>query len=88
MVAHSKAIVNTIAIEDFIRNEIPSGIINSINKVFSLINNPVVGTVELYLNGMLQYPGVGFDYTISGNIITFNKAPRSNSEVLVHYIKQ
>lgn len=72
---------------ELITNEIPSGLINSGNTDYELANTPVVGTVEIYLNGMLQAPGAGLDYTISGKDITFTKAPRTNSELLASYVK-
>jgi hypothetical protein len=70
---------------NLIANEIPTGLINSLNTDFELLNTPIVGTVEIYLNGILQAPGL--DYTISGKDITFTKAPRTNSELLASYAK-
>lgn len=71
---------------DVICNEIPTGLINSLNTSYTIANTPVAGTVEVYLNGLLQAPGVGLDYTISGTTITFAKAPRTNSDLYVSYI--
>lgn len=88
MGAHSRQLPDTVELINFISNEIPSGDINSINKIFTLANTPSPGTVRVMLNGSVQTPGVGLDYTISGATITFTKAPRTNSELLVHYIKQ
>lgn len=73
--------------DDVICNEIPSGTIGGGNTNFTLANTPVAGTVQLYLNGSYQAPGVSADYTISGANITFNKAPRPNSILLACYIK-
>lgn len=75
-------------IDILIANEIPSGVVNSSNTAFVLTNTPVDGTVEVYLNGLLQTPGTGKDYTISGKDIDFIKAPRTNSEILVSYAKE
>jgi hypothetical protein len=72
---------------EIITNEIPDGSVNSSNKDFELLNTPVIGTVEVYLGGLIQSPGAGLDYTISGKTILFIKAPRNNSELLVSYIK-
>jgi len=71
----------------FVFHEIPTGNINSINVTYTLANTPIAGTVQVFLNGLLQAPGVGLDYTISGSTITFVKAPRTNSDLYVHYIK-
>ncbi len=74
--------------DDYVANEIPSGSINSNNKVFTLVNSPVSGSVTVYLNGLFQAPGTGLDYTISGQTITFTKAPHTNSEIYVCYFKR
>ena len=71
--------------DDIITGEVPTGAINSINTVYTLANTPIAGTVRVYLNGLRQFEGVGNDYTISGTTITFNKAPRTNSVLLVDY---
>jgi len=76
------------SIAGLITNEVPSGTINSINTEFTLANDPITGTVEVYLNGLIQAPGTGKDYTISGKNISFTKAPRTNSEILVSYAKE
>lgn len=73
--------------DDVICNEIPTGLINSSNVDYDLDNTPIVGTVTVYLNGMFQAQGSALDYTISGTTITFTKAPRTNSDLYVCYIK-
>jgi hypothetical protein len=78
----------TLTADTFIVNETPTGLINSINTDFQIANNPVEGTVEVHLNGLLQSPGTGMDYTISGRDIVFTKAPRTNMEILVSYAKE
>jgi len=87
MAVHSEYITNVGEIGNYVGNEIPNGEINSSNTVFTLANNPLSGTEQVILNGLVQTPGTGLDYTISGNIITFSKAPRSNSELRVNYFK-
>ena len=72
--------------DDFVFHEIPSGSIDSTNVTFTLANTPVSGTVQVFLNGLLQAPGSGLDYTISGITITFNKAPHTGSDLYVHYL--
>ena len=80
--------VDTDAVQDVdvICNEIPSGLINSLNADYTVANTPVVGTVQVYLNGLFQAPGGGLDYTISETTITFVKAPRTGSDLYVFYI--
>lgn len=38
--------------------------------VYTLANAPTAGTEEVFINGILQEPGAGNDYTISGAVIT------------------
>jgi len=78
--------VEAVLESDFIFHEIPTGNIDSLNTSYTLANTPVTGTVQVFLNGLLQAPGSGLDYTISGSTITFAKAPRTNSDLYVHYI--
>jgi hypothetical protein len=71
--------------DDIIVNEIPTGTIGSGNVTFTLANTPLVGKVQIFLNGLLQAPGALKDYTITGVTITFNKAPHAGSEIYATY---
>ena len=53
------------------------------------ISGPTIraNTESVYLNGVLQEVGVGKDYTISGNVITFAEALVVNDNLYVTYIK-
>lgn len=73
------------AVVNFVTREVPSGTVNGVNAVFTLANTPVVGSEEIFLNGLLQNVGALNDYTISGATITFNTAPDSGSAILVTY---
>ena len=89
MAVHCKRIISGgVGAGDIIANEIPSGDVDSHNTEYSILYDPIVGTVEVYLNGLLQTPGSAGDYTISGKDISFIKPPRTNSEILVSYAKQ
>jgi hypothetical protein len=70
-----------------VANELPTGFINDSNVTFVLANTPIVGTVQVYLNGIYQEPGAGKDYTISGATITFAAAPNTGDILLVNYDK-
>lgn len=67
--------------------ETPSGSINGSNTAFTLANTPIAGTEEVYLNGILQEPGAGNDYQISGAALTYNTAPLTNDRIRVSYLK-
>lgn len=62
-------------------DEIPSGTINGSNVTFTLAHSPQTGTLDLYLNGVLQTSG----YTLVGNVITMEIAPNPGSDLLADY---
>ena len=68
-----------------ITREVPTGTINGTNVTFTLANTPLLGTENIYLNGVLQNLGASNDYTISGATITFNTAPQTGDVLLVNY---
>lgn len=60
----------------FSNNETPSGVIDGSNATFTLANSPSPSSsLQLYLNGQFETQGVGSDYTLSGNTITFSTPP-------------
>ncbi len=66
-------------------NETPSGAINGSNVSYTLWNTPIAGTVQVFLNWLLQT--VSDDYTISGITITYTTAPVSGDVIRVSYIR-
>ena len=66
--------------------ETPSGLMNGTNAVFTLANTPVTGKEMVFLNGVLQEPGAGNDYTISGATITMLTVPTATERIRVSYI--
>lgn len=77
----------TLSNSNFVDKETPSGTINGSNVTFTLAFTPVSGSEHLYLNGVLQKPGAGNDYTISGATITYNNAPQTGDVLLASYRK-
>ena len=71
----------------FVANETPAGTANGVNVTFTLATTPYTGTVEVYLNGILQDPGAGNDYTISGGTITMLSAPIASDKLRARYLK-
>jgi hypothetical protein len=69
----------------WVTRETPTGAINGSNVTYTLANTPVIGTESLYLNGLLQEPGIGNDYGISGSTITMASAPPAGSRLKVSY---
>jgi hypothetical protein len=72
---------------NFITRETPTGTVNGSNTAFTLANTPIAGTEQVYLNGLLQEPGAGNDYTISTNTITYLTAPIAGDKIRVTYMK-
>jgi hypothetical protein len=79
--------VNVVNLDEVITREIPTGLVNSLNTVFTLAFTPELGTENVFLNGLLQDLGGSEDYTIAGAVITFNQAPHTVSKIRVNYIK-
>jgi hypothetical protein len=68
-----------------INKEIPTGLINSVNKIFTLTYEPIKNSEHIYLNGLLQDGDANTDYTIVGNKITFLDAPFTGSKIRCTY---
>jgi hypothetical protein len=64
--------------------EIPTGTINGVNAVFTLTNTPIIGSEQVFLNGLLQ-DARGMDYSISGAVITYLIPPLVGDRILVTY---
>ena len=71
--------------DDIIRNEVLAKDSGS-DVDYTLANSPVADTVAVFLNGLLQVPGSGEDYTIAGSVITFAEAVDDADGVMVDYI--
>lgn len=64
--------------------EIPIGLIDGVNNIYTLQNTPIENSEHIYLNGLLQ-EGNGNDYTISENVITFLNSPEKDIKLRVTY---
>lgn len=63
-----------------------TGTIDGINKIYILSNTPDVGSVYVYVNGILQLPN-GNDYSVSGSTITFTNPLQVGDILIVSYRK-
>ena len=52
----------------------------------TLANAPIVNSVQVFLNGLMQEEGSGKDYTLTASVIQFATEPISGDIILVHYI--
>lgn len=64
-------------------NITPAGTVNGSNKVFTLPETPIVGSVKVYADGARTKPTV--DYNISGVTITFVDDSEPYNSVLTDY---
>ena len=78
-----KAYVDSKSINSWVFNETPSGTPNGVLTSFTLTQSPT--NIILTRNGQLLKPGVGNDYTISGNTITMFFAPLTGDQLLATY---
>ena len=53
--------------------------------VGGLVNTPIAGSEDVYLNGLLMEAGAGNDYTISGQIVTFQYNLKTNDKCIIKY---
>ena len=78
---------NIVRATNYVVREIPSGAVNGTNTAFTLASAPVAGSEQVFLNGILQDPGSGNDYTISAATITMLSAPAVGDKIRVTYLK-
>lgn len=70
----------------WVYNEVPFGVQNGINVVFTTAFNFESGKTRLFLNGLRLFLGSGNDYTETApDEITLNQAPESNDILLIDY---
>jgi mono/diheme cytochrome c family protein len=72
---------------NIVTRETPSGTLDGTNTIFTLTNAPLPGSEEVFLNGILREPGIGNEYTITGNLLTCLNAPASTDRLRVSYRK-
>jgi hypothetical protein len=63
----------------------PEGLVDGINKQYTIQHTPISNTLQLYYNGLLQKKGESYDYLESERLITFNDPPHINSTITVVY---
>lgn len=84
-VLNADAVADNI-IEGDIKLENESANCNGATTGFTLDNTPVVNSVQVFLNGLLQEEGSGKDYTLTGTAVEFATAPASGDILLIHFI--
>ena len=76
-------VVNTSYLQQsFVWNEVPSGLVNGVNRDFVLTKQPLTsGTAMVFRNGIMQEYGATQDYTVSGFTVIFTTGSIPNSGV-------
>lgn len=69
----------------FVDHEIPTGLINGTNQIFTLQHSPLSGSDHVYLNGLLQDRGIDSDYIIQDKQIIFSSPLNQNSKLKCSY---
>jgi len=72
-----------------VTGEVPTGAINGMNDFYTTFFSYKPGSTRLYLNGIRQQEGLGFDYVenVAHTIVTFAIPPLGGDTILVDYIK-
>lgn len=76
-----------VRVQDMVNREIPVGLLNGVNDTFVLASAARAGTENVYVNGILQDPGAGNDYTIAGDTITMLYMLEATDKLRVSYYK-
>lgn len=73
------------ASSQFFDAETPGGTVDGTNNTFTLLNPPSGSNLALYRNGL--YMSANFDYTLSGNTITFvpGGVPQPGDQLIANY---
>jgi hypothetical protein len=70
---------------NFAGAEVPSGAIDGVNAVFTLLHTPIGGSLQLFKNLGITIEGIA--YTRAANVVTFNASyiPQSGDSVVAFY---
>ena len=69
----------------FVTYTVPASLVNGTNTVYTVAAQPIPGSIQVYLNGVMEHLGV--DYTTAGARITFLFIPQSGDFVFITYLK-
>ena len=73
--------VDPTPLKAFRDKEVLLGLIDGVNRTFTLQYPPVDNSEHVYVNGLLQESGIIGDYEISGSTITFKEAPPTDTNL-------
>lgn len=81
----SKAIVEEAKQVSILSKEIAQGVTDGENREFTLNHAPVLGSELVFVNGLLQMEGVGYDYILISNTLIFEMAPLPGTRIICSY---
>jgi hypothetical protein len=64
-------------------SEVPAGLLDGINNVFTLSQTPDTGSLQIFVNGVEWYLGIHF--TVEDRTITFALAPKTTDWLRATY---
>lgn len=71
-----------------VKGDVLAGVVNGTNRTFTTSFNFKAGTMTLYLNGLQQREGTGFDYVVGSlNTIVMEHAPLPGDVLVADYTK-
>lgn len=76
---------NVVREADYVAVETLTGTPNGVLAAFTLAATPVTGSVQIFVNGLLQRPTT--DYSVSGNTVTFTTVPALGDWLAASYFK-
>lgn len=75
----------SIDVTNWVAQDLPNGIVDGVNTIFTLTFTPVSNSLILRKNGVTQIRGM--DYNLSGNSITMTAAPILTDNLHASYFK-
>lgn len=76
-----------LSFDAFVVSETPSGLINGVNKTFTVLNLFRFDTLQVFVNGINRLRTTDFAEDATQNSFTFISAPVAGSTVVVNYVK-
>lgn len=69
--------------QNLVSGEVPAGVIDGVNTIFTLAHTPISGTLAVFINGLGEFLNV--DYAVNGTQLIFVVAPTVGSSLIVNY---
>jgi len=67
-----------------VNNEVPAGLVNGSNKIFTTVKEYITSSTSVFLNGLKQKLSISYTET-GANQITFDDAPITGDQIIIDY---